>query len=284
MNASATLAARLTLIAAVLAGSPGWAQPTGAAPEGAAAGGPAREAEAVRLPLPPAAPRIASGPEYERCLSQLALDPAETAIFADAWEATGGGDGAAHCRALAVVGTGNAAAGAEMLQALAGRSQASSRARAGVYGQAGQAWLIAGDAGRAFGAVTLALLLAPEDPDLLIDRSIASATLEHYQDAVDDLSLALAADPRRVDALVFRAAARRHLDQLDPAGEDIDRAVAADPDNPEALLERGILRQRRGDPTGARLDWEQAVTLAPGTPAGDLAAQNLALLDAGGRR
>ena len=280
MNAPAMLAACLALTVIALAGGSGWAQPADAGGEAE----PAQEAGAARLPLPPAAPRIASGPEYERCLSQLALDPAGAAIFADAWEATGGGDGAAHCRALALVGTGSVAAGAEMLQALARRSQASGRARAGVYGQAGQAWLIAGDPGRAFGAATLALLLAPDDPDLLIDRSVASATLEHYQDAVDDLSLALASDPRRLDALVFRAAARRHLDQLDLAGEDIDRAVAADPDSPEALLERGILRQRRGDPDGARLDWERATVLAPGTPAGDLAAQNLALLDAGAAR
>lgn len=268
MNASATLAARLAFLAITLTGGDGWAQP--AAPP--------------KLPIPPVAPRVASGREYERCLAQLTLDPAGTANFADAWEATGGGEGATHCRALALVGMGSLEAGAEMLQALASRSQASGRARASVYGQAGQAWLIAGDAGRAFGAATLALMLSPDDPDLLIDRSVASASLERYQDAVDDLGLALDLDPRRVDALVFRAAARRYLDQLDLAEDDIARAVAADPDNPDALLERGILRQRRGDPAGARRDWERAALLAPDTATGDLAVQNLALLDAGSPR
>ena len=273
MNAPATLAVRLALLATVLAGGAGWAQPSAA-----------QEAAAPRLPIPPVAPRIASGQEYERCLAQLALDPAGTATFADAWEATGGGEGATHCRALALVGTGNLEAGAEMLQALAERSQASSRARAGVYGQAGQAWLIAGDAGRAFAAATLGLMLSPDDPDLLMDRSVASAGLERYQDAADDLGLALDLDPRRVDALVFRAAARRYLGQLDLADDDIGRALTADPDNPDALLERGILRQRRGDPAGARRDWERTAALAPDTATGDLATQNLALLDAGAPR
>ena len=282
MNAPATLAGRLALLATALAGGAGWAHPAAAMEDVRAAIAPA--AASPRLPTPPAAPRIAAGREYERCLAQLALDPAGTAVFADAWEATGGGEGATHCRALALVGTGDLAAGAEMLQALAGRSQASSRARAGVYGQAGQAWLIAGDAGRAFAAVTLALLLAPDDADLLIDRSVASAGLERYQDAVEDLGLALNLDPSRTDALVFRAAARRHLGQLDLAADDLGRAVAADPDNPDALLERGILRQRRGDPAGARQDWDRAATLAPDTATGDLALQNLALLDAGSER
>ena len=130
----------------------------------------------------------------------------------------------------------------------------------------------------------VALLLAPDDADLLIDRSVASAGLERYQDAVEDLGLALNLDPSRTDALVFRAAARRHLGQLDLAADDLGRAVAADPDNPDALLERGILRQRRGDPAGARQDWDRAATLAPDTATGDLALQNLALLDAGSER
>ena len=48
-----------------------------------------------------------------------------------------------------------------------------------------------------YAAATLALTLSGEDPDLLIDRSIAAATLERYQDAIDDLDRALAVDPLR---------------------------------------------------------------------------------------
>jgi tetratricopeptide (TPR) repeat protein len=233
------------------------------------------------LPVPPIPPRIADSPDYERCLAMLNTNPSGARAFADAWQATGGGDGATHCLALAIIALGEPDTGAELMDKLAASSKAPSVARASIYGQAGQAWLIAGEPDRALASTTLALSMTPDDADLLIDRSIAAATLEHYQDAVDDLTHALDLDPRRPDALVFRAAAWRHVNQLDLAQDDIDRAFALDPENADALLERGILRQRRGDRDGARQDWERAVQLSPDTATGDLAQQNLALLDAG---
>lgn len=236
------------------------------------------------LPIPPIPPRIAEGEDYNRCLHMLNTNPAEANAFADAWEATGGGDGATHCRALAEIALGAPEKGAELMDRLAGASHALPAARASVYGQAGQAWLMAGDPGRAFGSATLALSLMPDDADLLIDRSIAAASLERYEDAVDDLTQALDLDPRRADALVFRGAAWRHLGHLELAQDDVDRAFAQEPGNADVLLERGILRQRRGDRNGARKDWERAITLSPGTATGDLARQNLALLEAGPNR
>ena len=233
------------------------------------------------LPIPPVPPRIAEGADYERCLGMLASDPEGANNFADAWQATGGGEAADHCLALAQVQLGDVQSGAEMLEKLAGSSKAPALARASVYGQADQAWLMAGEPARALAAATLALSLSPDDADLLIDRSVASGTLGHYEDAVDDLSHALEIDPKRPDALVLRAAAWRHEGHLDLAQDDVDRALAKDPDNPEAYLERGILRQRRGDRAGAHKDWVQAEALAPDTATSDLAEQNLALLEVG---
>ncbi len=229
-------------------------------------------------------PRIAQGEDYDRCLGMLSSDPQEAYAFADAWEATGGGDGATHCRALAEVTLGTPEKGAERMENLANASHGQAAARASLYGQAGQAWLMAGEPGRAFGAATLALSLTPDDPALLIDRSIAAASLERYDEAVDDLTRALDLDPRRADALVFRGAAWRHLSQMGLAQDDIDRAFALEPENADVLLERGILRQRRGDREGARQDWEHAIVLAPNNATGELAQQNLALLEAGPSR
>ena len=247
--------------------------------------------EPLALPVPPVPPRIATGKDYEDCLAMLTADPAGAHGFAEAWEATGGGVGATHCLGLSEIALGNAETGAEMLEQLgaessppavgAARIAIPGAARAIILGQAVQAWLMAGDAARAFGDATLALMLAPDDPDLLIDRSIAADTLERYQDAVADLDHALALDPRRVDALVYRAAAWRELGELARAEENIEEALALDPDNADALLERGILRQRYGDLSGARADWQRAEALAPNTPTSDLAEQNIALLDAG---
>ncbi len=233
------------------------------------------------LPIPPVPPRIAEGSDYEKCLGMLTNDPAGAESFAEAWEATGGGDGATHCLALATISLGNPEKGADMLEKLAASSKGTDVSRATVYGQADQAWLIAGDAEHAFGAATLALSLSPDDPDLLIDRAVAAGILERYQDSIDDLTRALDADPKRADAYTFRGSAWRHLDQLGLAEDDIDRALILDPDRPDALLERGILRQRQNNDAGARSDWERAMKLAPDTSTADLAQQNLALLEAG---
>ena len=280
MQPRATLTAGAALLVlAAASGRAGWL--TGAL---AAAQPPPRPAASDAPPAPPAPPRIAEGADYDRCLDRLDTDPADAAAFADAWEATGGGEGATHCHALALVAQGAMAEGAQRLQSLAAGSRAPAPARAAVFGQAAQAWLMAGDAGRSFAAATLGLLLAPDDAELLIARANAAANMERYHEAVDDLNRALDPDPRRVDALVLRGAAWRFLGHLDLAQDDVDRALAAAPDSPEALLERGILRQRRGDPAGARADWQRAADLAPDTPAGELAQQNLALLDAGPER
>jgi tetratricopeptide (TPR) repeat protein len=168
-----------------------------------------------------------------------------------------------------------------MLEKLAANSAAPAVARATVYGQADQAWLLAGDAERAYGAATLALSLSSDDPDLLIDRATAAIALARWDDAVEDVTRALEIDGKRSDALVLRGIARRQMGHLDLAQDDIDRALALDPENPEAFLERGVLRQRRGDRAGAHQDWVEAMALAPDTPTSDLAEQNLALLEAG---
>lgn len=241
-------------------------------------------AEAPLLPLPPVPPRVASGPDYEQCLQMIDADPDGANNFADAWEATGGGEGAAHCRALAQISLGDPEAGARMLDELGRRSKASALARASVYDQAVQAWLMADEPDRAFTSASAALALSPDDTDLLIDRSVAAATMERYLDAIDDLDHALKLDPKRFDALVLRAAAWRQEGRLDRAKDDIDRATVINPDYPEALLERGILRQRLGDGTGARADWQRAIALDPDSTTADLAEQNLALLEAGPER
>lgn len=236
------------------------------------------------LPIPPVPPRIAEGAEYETCLGMLANDPSGASAYAEAWSLRGGGQGATHCMGLAKIALGDPQAGAEILQALANVSTGSPVARAAVYDQAAQAYLMNNSVAQAYAATTLAISLSPDDPDLLTDDAVAAGNLGRYQDAMDDLTHALEIDPRRSDALVLRASAWRHLGRLELAQDDIDRSLAIDPENAEALLERGIIKQRRNDRTGARRDWEQAVRLSPETSTADLAQQNLSLLEAGPER
>ncbi len=236
------------------------------------------------LPLPPEPPRIADGEDYENCLALLRRDVDEAQRFALAWEATGGGEGARHCLALATLGTGEPSRAAERLERLAAGSRAGNQARAAVYGQAAQAWTMAGDANRAFGAITLALTLAPFDTELLVDRSVILASRGRYREALEDLDRVLAIEPDRAEALVFKAAALRHLDRVEEARRTVDRALELDPDSAEGLLERGILKQLRGEVISAQADWRRAMELAPDSAAAELAQQNLALSEFGPAR
>jgi tetratricopeptide (TPR) repeat protein len=242
------------------------------------------EDDAIELPVPPFPPRITEGSTYEACLTTLASDPISAVGIAEAWQEGGGGDGAVHCRGLALIAAGQPEAGAALLEQLARESQAPALARALVLGQAVQARMMVGQADAAVGDATLALGLSPADADLMIMRASAEGMLARYPDAVDDLNEALGLDASRTDALVARAVMHRMLNRLDLAQVDVSRALVLDPDDADALLERGILRQRMGDADGARADWEHARGIDPNSTTADLAEQNLSLLEVGPRQ
>lgn len=246
--------------------------------------GPPAEAAGEPLPLPPDVTRLAEGPEYEACLGLIRTDAEGARSMAEGWEAAGGGEGARHCGALALLGIGEPERAAERLEQLGRASRSNSATRASLFAQAGQAWMMAGDGSRAFGATTMGLGLAPDDAELLLDRAVALGTLSRFAEALEDANRVLALDPDRAEAWVFRAAANRHLDKVDQAAADVARALALTPENAEALLERGIIRQLKGDTAGAKQDWERAVTLAPDSATADLALQNLAMNEAGPQR
>ncbi len=233
------------------------------------------------LPTPPEPPRLSDAPEYERCLEMIEDDPIGARRFAESWGMEGGGESAAHCAALASLTLGEAERAAEALERIAARSQAGIAARAAVFGQAGEAWTAAGKPERAYAALTLALALAPADPALLTERTIALLVLDRPAEAFEDIERAVAADGSNASAWVLHASAQRRLDRVAPAAESVARALRLEPDNVEALLERGIIRQIQGNGAGARSDWERVIELSPDGATADLAAQNMALMEAG---
>jgi tetratricopeptide (TPR) repeat protein len=233
------------------------------------------------LPTPPEPPRLSEAPEYGRCLDMLEDDPQGAFSLAESWTMEGGGEAAAHCAALATLTLGEAERAAEALERIAARSEAGLAARAAVFGQAGEAWIAAGRPQRAHAALTLALALVPADATLLAARASASLTLDRPTEALADLDRAVGADSSQVESWVLRASALRRLERVAPAADSIARALQLDPTNVEALLERGIIRQVQGDAAGARTDWERVVELEPDGAAADLAAQNMALIEAG---
>ncbi|HMA52489.1 MAG TPA: hypothetical protein VKP60_22165, partial [Magnetospirillaceae bacterium] len=108
--------------------------------------------------------------QYQHCISLARSQPDEGYQEGLAWASLGGGEAARHCQAVALIGQRDYETGASKLEELARNSKSSERVRAGMYAQAGQAWLLAHQPERAFGAQTQALVLVPGAPDLLVDR------------------------------------------------------------------------------------------------------------------
>ncbi|MBV8653338.1 MAG: tetratricopeptide repeat protein [Alphaproteobacteria bacterium] len=217
---------------------------------------------------------------YERCMNEARQNPSAAWDDALAWRDTGGGHPAEHCAAVALIGLKQYAEAARRLEKLADEmSKAPVDLRTEVLSQAAQAWLLNGNAPQAAEVDTLALKLAPDDPDILTDRAEALAAQSKFKEAVADLDHALARDPNRVDALIYRASAKRQLDQLDPALRDVEAALRLQPDEPDALLERGNIRRLKGDDAGARKDWLRVALVAPNTAADTAAKDNLEKMD-----
>jgi len=225
-------------------------------------------------------PQSAEAREYAACMALARRDPKAAHESALAWQKKGGGDAAVHCVAVALLGLGRYDQVGPMMEELAARTDMTRvKLKAGLLGQAANAWLISGQPKRADKLLSEALLLLPRDVELLLDRSIARAALGHYWEALDDLNEALERQPDRVDALTFRASAWRHVDALDLAADDIAGALKRRPDNPDSLLERGLIRKARGDRAGARADWLRVLEIAVEGPLTEAARRNLESMD-----
>jgi tetratricopeptide (TPR) repeat protein len=217
--------------------------------------------------------------DYERCMELALQDPEATVAVARRWRLEGGGgDAALHCEATARMRAGDAPGAADLLERLGREGFAPREARVALLAQAGQLWLEAGEIDRAYAAATLALVLRPDDPDLLTDRAVIAASAGRLEEAIEDLTRTIDLRPDRADAYVLRASAWRQSGQPALARDDLARALAREPTNQEALLERGLLKRDAADIAGARADWEQAVRLGPDTATAALAARHIAIL------
>lgn len=249
----------------------------------------------AQAPVPQAAPGAVSKPAnpgpsddeasraktYAACMTLARNEPEKALASALAWQEKGGGEGARHCAAVARLSAGDYETAARALENLAETTtRPGPEIRGELLDQAGQAWLIAGNAEKALATQNRAIETAGVTTDRLIDRAIVYASLGKYWDAIDDLSAVMDRETARVDALVFRATAWRHIGNLDLARDDIARAVTIDPENVDALLEQGIVLRLLGDTEGARAAWNRVLELDPASPAAADARANLARLKA----
>lgn len=220
---------------------------------------------------------------YITCLEQIEQDPTAAYDQANAWRRSEVNASAQHCEALALVELGSYKAGAKILTGLASAEDTGDiNTRATLHDQAGNAWMLAHDPGKAITSFNAALALGPSKPwiktDIYVDRGAAYAMSEDWPSAERDYSLALAILPQQLDAVLARAGARRV--QGDPVGAlaDIEFALGVDPESIEALVERGLLRVAYNDPKGAKKDFEEVVARAPDSPAAAIARNGLAKL------
>jgi tetratricopeptide (TPR) repeat protein len=230
-----------------------------------------------KRPAPQRLPMTTSeGLQYDTCLERARKDPANAFEDALTWAARGGGDGAQHCAAVALVNMGHFEDAGDRLERLAQQMRTSPPAlRAEVLAQSARAWLDGDEIEHAHAVIGAAIELAPRNAELYVDRAEILAAARNYWEAIDDLNKALDLDPNRVDALIFRASAYRFVDTIDLAFEDADRAVALAPTMAEAWLEHGIIMRLKGNDKGARYAWLQVLLLDPDGPAGDVARANI---------
>lgn len=230
--------------------------------------------------MPPVGAQTFDGPEAYRACLIIARNAPETGWEeAIAWQSLGGGEPARHCAALALIGLGKHKEAATRLETLANETKRDDATRAEMFAQAAQAWIMADDFPRADSNQRAAMVLAPDNLEIVMDHAVLLAQVGHMAEAADMLSVVLARQPNRVEALVLRASARRALDNLAGAGVDISRAMDLDPAFPDGLLERGMLRRMGGDEAGAREDWLAVIAAQPDGVTADMARRNLELLD-----
>jgi regulator of sirC expression with transglutaminase-like and TPR domain len=217
---------------------------------------------------------------YDSCLKVADRHPEDA--YASAMEAKddGGGIPAEHCAAVALVNLKQFAVAAKLLDDLARRPGVeSNELRATLLGQAGNAWILAGQPELAQASFTAALALLPGEGQFLIDRARASAALQKWSAAESDLTAALAAEPGSAEALVLRAGARRAQNNLKGAVGDVTQALLLEPNNVEALVERGLIAMKQGNKGAARKDFAAVLAAAPDSDAAASARKAIEKID-----
>jgi tetratricopeptide (TPR) repeat protein len=243
----------------------------------------ASAASAAPAPSPLDDSSLGGGGRYERCLELTKRNAHEALGAAVAWQNSGGGAGAQHCAAMALVELKRYPEAGAQLDHMGHTAGGGPAERATLFDQAGNAWLLAHRGGEATAEFSAALALTPRDPDLLSDRARAAAQLGDWKAAESDLSAALKLDSERADLLVLRASARHAMGRRADARSDLEAALRIVPNYPEALVERGTLKLEAGDNKGAAQDWQTVVSHAPNGDAGATARARLNALSQGKR-
>jgi Flp pilus assembly protein TadD len=219
---------------------------------------------------------------YEGCVNAIASDPALSERFARAWAAEeNGGIPARQCLGLALVAQNRPAEGARAFEDAARLGeQLKNPLVPDLWGQAGNALLLAGDANGALGAFTSALAAAGEfaprlSAGLHTDRARAAVEAGDSALARRDLDRAMALEPEEPTAFLLSAALALRAGDVKRAQIEIAEASRLAPADPDVMFEQGNVAAASGDSETARRVWELVIKAAPHSEAARLARGRL---------
>ncbi|WP_448578379.1 tetratricopeptide repeat protein [Thermaurantiacus sp.] len=236
------------------------------------------------LPMPgTAGPRPDAATLYEACVTAVSEGQADLAErFARAWIAENrGGVPARQCLGLAQNAQGrHADAMRSFAEAARAGEQEKNPRVAELWGQAGNAALLAGNPAEAVTYFTSGLAaagaFAPRlSAGLLVDRARALVEAGNLVQARRDLDRARALDPEDKTAALLSAALARREGDLGRAQREIAAASAMAPNDPDIMFEQGNIAALAGDTETARRVFEALIQSAPGSEAAKLARARL---------
>ena len=140
----------------------------------------------LSLSWPVEAHEIDAKKEYARCMGLAKSKPQKGFDAAITWIGLGGGDAAKHCQAVALLELKQYQEAATRLETLAREIRAPKAFRASLFGQAGQAWLMADNSVHAMKILTAAIKLDPKNLNFYVDRAQIAAVQKDYKRALND--------------------------------------------------------------------------------------------------
>lgn len=229
----------------------------------------------------PASAAPAADARFKSCTALIAASPERAIADANDWRGKGGGVHARECEALALAAQERWPQAAAAFELAASEAETAHDPSAVDFRvQAGNAWLAAGDAGKArtiFDTALAALTLTPEmRGEIHLDRGRASVALDDLAGARRDFDKAIELAPNDPFAWYMSAALARRQRDLKRAQDHIARAVSMAPEDAELLLEAGNIAAMSGEADGARGLYAKAARVAPNSDAGRRAAAALA--------
>jgi tetratricopeptide (TPR) repeat protein len=233
------------------------------------------------LAAPQSGPVAPEQQRYMHCVDLAKSDPQAAAAEADKWGTSGGGALARQCLGIAYSDQSkfDLAAGA-FEDAAHAALQTHDEHAADFWAQAGNAWLAAGNVGRARAALDSALaagtLTGVDHGEALLDHARVLVAAGQLTSARADLDKALTEVPDDSLAWLLSATLARRMGDLPRAQKDITEAHNRVGDEPQVELEAGNIAAAQGDAAAAQAAWTKVIAAAPDSDAGRAARAALA--------